>query len=111
MGVRKNQNSLSATEKKRYADAVKRMKADTAKPYNYDKFVRLHATVAASVDPDLNPAHRGPAFLPWHRYLLLKFERDLQTADRVLGGDGSLTIPYWDWTEDDEALAGTQPGG
>jgi tyrosinase len=38
-------------------------------------------------------AHQGPAFFPWHRVLLLQFERDLQQAV----GNPNLGIPYWDW--------------
>ncbi|MGE7186771.1 tyrosinase family protein [Peribacillus sp. NPDC006672] len=43
-----------------------------------------------------NAAHSGPAFLPWHRYFLWLFERDLQSIDP------SVTIPYWDWAADSE---------
>jgi hypothetical protein len=101
MGVRKNQNRLTNAEKARFVAAVKKMKADTAQPYNYDKFVAMHnAAFAGGLDPNLNPAHMGPAFFPWHRYFLLKFENDLKAADIALGGDGSLTLPYWKWTHD-----------
>jgi tyrosinase len=50
-------------------------------------------------------AHRSPMFLPWHRVLLRIFERDLQFADKHLGKDGKITLPYWsfsrqnDWDE------------
>lgn len=110
MGLRKNQNSLSQAEKDRYVQAVLRMKTDTGAPYNYDQFVSLHATIAASTNPDANPAHRGPAFCPWHRYLLAKFEEALQAADRARGGDGSLTLPYWDWTHDNATSPARQRG-
>lgn len=111
MGVRKNQNKLSQPERARFVAAVKKMKTDRLAAYNYDKFVRLHAAVAASNDPDQNPAHRGPAFCPWHRYLLVKFEQDLQAADRQLGNDGSLMLPYWDWTRDHPSRPDRQRAG
>ena len=41
-----------------------------------------------------NGAHRGPAFLPWHRAYIRQFELDL---DRLVPG---VTLPYWDWTAD-----------
>lgn len=41
-------------------------------------------------------ASRGPAFLPWHRLLLLVFEQNLK---RVLG-DNDFGMPYWDWAAD-----------
>ena len=38
-----------------------------------------------------NGIHRGPAFLPWHRYLLVEFEKELQKIR------SNVTLPYWDW--------------
>lgn len=109
VGVRKNQNTLTDAEKLRYTNAVKKMKADTGAAYNYDKYVTIHLAAFAA-DPNANPAHKGPAFFPWHRYFLLKFEHDLQDADRALGGDGSLTLPYWDWTNDNDSDPAKQRG-
>ena len=43
-----------------------------------------------------NAAHRGPAFLPWHREFLRQIEADIQ---RVLG-DSTFGLPYWDWEHD-----------
>jgi tyrosinase len=45
-------------------------------------------------------AHRSPAFLPWHRVHLRLFEKDLQFADKQLGNDGKITLPYWNWIHD-----------
>jgi hypothetical protein len=45
-------------------------------------------------------AHRSPAFLPWHRVFLRLFEKDLQFADKHLGKDGKITLPYWNWIHD-----------
>ena len=109
MGLRKNQNKLTDAEKARFVAAVKKMKADTAAAYNYDKFVTIH-DAAFTGDVNTNPAHMGPSFFPWHRYFLLKFERDLQAADTALGGDGSLTLPYWDWTHDNANESNRQRG-
>jgi tyrosinase len=36
--------------------------------------------------------HGMPLFFPWHRRLILDFERDLQAID------SSVSLPYWDWT-------------
>jgi hypothetical protein len=109
MGIRKNQNKLTAAEKARFVAAVRKMKTDGAAPYNYDKFVLIH-NAAFTGDPNTNPAHLGPAFFPWHRHFLVKFERDLVAADRALGGDGNVTLPYWDWTHDNEGDPGKQRG-
>jgi len=39
--------------------------------------------------------HWRPQFLPWHRYFLRKLELALQEFD------GSVMLPYWDWTNND----------
>ena len=33
----------------------------------------------------------------WHRGYLVEFEHELQKADRELGNDGAIALPYWDW--------------
>ncbi len=106
MNIRKNQNALSATERTRFVAAVKRMKADLV----YDQYVQWHVDAMGQMGPqDVNYAHQGPAFLPWHREFILLFEQDLQKADRALGGDGSISLPYWDWTADQAADPGVNP--
>jgi tyrosinase len=40
------------------------------------------------------------AFGPWHRALLLEFERELQRVNP------SVTIPYWDWAVDQSTSGG-----
>ena len=53
----------------------------------YDKYVSLHVAAMnrftlspqdANSRTRRNSAHRGPAFLPWHREFLYRLERDLQ---------------------------------
>jgi Common central domain of tyrosinase len=82
--VRKSVRSLSADERVRYVNAVKTLKSQG----KYDTYVETHQNAMG--------AHRGPAFLPWHREFLLRFERDLQQAM----GDGNFGLPYWDWAYD-----------
>lgn len=98
MNIRKNIASLTSDEKAKFVNALLELKARG----KYDEFVHAHHHVMVpsilSYEPRdanyRNPAHRGPAFLPWHREFLLQLEQELQTVD------SSVTIPYWDWTQD-----------
>jgi len=40
--------------------------------------------------------HHGPAFLPWHRELLNRFEKLLKSSN------DKVSLHYWDWNEDPE---------
>jgi hypothetical protein len=101
--LRKSVDSLTAAERANLIAAIKALKASG----KYDQYINEHQTAMnqAAVlpgepnDPNFrNIAHRGPAFGPWHRELLRRFELDLQAE--VPG----VTLPYWDWAAD-SALA------
>ncbi|CAL9628170.1 tyrosinase MelC2 [Streptomyces sp. enrichment culture] len=91
MTVRKNQAVLTAEEKRRFTAALLELKRSG----RYDEFVTTHnAFIVSDTDHGERTGHRSPSFLPWHRRLLLEFERALQSVD------ASVALPYWDWTED-----------
>jgi tyrosinase len=98
MRTRKNVRSLTQTEIDTFVKGLLELK----RLGRYDEYVHWHHTVMSpSVwsweprDPNYrNGAHRGPSFLPWHRAFLLQIENDLRKID------ASITIPYWNWTED-----------
>lgn len=107
--VRKDYRSLSDDEKRRFVEALLVLKSTPSKwkgyeSYSvYDALVKIHvdAWFTLTVNEDeprssmyRNAAHRGPAFLPWHRYFLLMLESELRKVD------DSVTIPYWDWTQE-----------
>ncbi|XP_078514926.1 tyrosinase-like [Lissotriton helveticus] len=68
----------------------------------YDVFVWMHTYPVAPflennvLDDTVNLAHVGPNFLPWHRWYLLFFERELQ----LLTHDDDFALPYYDWSMD-----------
>ncbi|GAA2481249.1 tyrosinase family protein [Actinocorallia cavernae] len=94
--VRKNAGALTATERKRFVDAVLEVK----RRGEYDEFVRTHvAYFAADGETQLRTAHMAPSFLPWHRRFLLDMEDALRRVD------ASVTLPYWDWTRDRTATS------
>lgn len=80
----------------------------------YDQFVIWHfvamntpTPAPPSPNPDgRNAAHRGPIFLPWHRFMLRLLELHLQ---RVLG-DTTFGLPYWDWAVDGDTGPAQQLG-
>lgn len=93
---RKNQRDLTRTEKKRLVDAILELKRSG----RYDDFVALHQQYyVTDAESGPRPAHMTPSFFPWHRRYLLEFEEALQAVD------SGVSIPYWDWTQDNTAGA------
>ena len=73
----------------------------------YDEFVVDHLRTAhiQRDGSDLNDAHNGPAFFPWHRQFLIHFEQALQKVS----GNPLLGLPYWDWSVDQSEAPSPQP--
>jgi uncharacterized protein YegL len=106
MRCRKNVKDLSAAEKAKFIQAVLALKNATPSQIpaattdgatsRWDDYVWLHRQV-------MHGAHRGAAFLPWHREFLRIVEQDIRNAV----SDPNLAIPYWDWTT---ARSSADPG-
>ena len=100
MAVRKNVYNLTDAEWAKLVQAIKGLKTSG----RYDSvYVRGHFDVVNHPTPppsggsdQRNGAHRGPAFFPWHREFLRRYERDLQAQ----ASDPNLGLPYWDWATD-----------
>jgi len=106
----------NATARQQYIQGVKLLKQEFPGPTTsdfgiagparqvstYDLFVVWHHVAMFTFTPpsqgDRNAAHRGPVFLPWHRFMLILLELNLQ---RVLN-DEDFGLPYWDWAADGE---------
>jgi tyrosinase len=85
--MRKNINTLTPDELKRFRAAVAQMKSLDA--YYQDErsfgyWARMHGNLCQ---------HAWEEFLTWHRLYLYFFEQHLQDYDP------SVTLPYWDWTD------------
>jgi tyrosinase len=120
-GIRRN-ILTAAGARQQYIEGVRRLKREFLGPTStqlgiagpsrpistYDLFVVWHHIAMNRFTPpnqmDRNAAHRGPVFLPWHRFMLVLLELQLQ---RVLG-DPDFGLPYWDWAADGEASPGQQ---
>ncbi|CAH8515127.1 unnamed protein product [Heterobilharzia americana] len=84
--------------------------------YDYFVFIHLYASRSSLIVDDTNGprcspnehildfAHKGPAFITWHRAYLLLWESELArlgiaVGDSTVQRDGDdFTLPYWDWT-------------
>jgi tyrosinase len=115
--IRKNILSDEDSRNK-YINGVKLLKNDFLRPdwpNTYDIFVYWHHRAMMFFTPggpnptpgqgDRNAAHNGPAFLPWHRWMLILLENHLQ---RVMS-DPNFGLPYWDWSVDGELPPPQQP--
>lgn len=125
MAIRRN-ILTNPTVRDQYIQGVKLLKAEdsgtTTEDVNipgtsqsistYDLFVLWHHVAMMRMTPANNPigrnsAHRGPAFAPWHRVMLMILEQNLQ---RVLS-DPDFGLPYWDWAADGDRDDDQQPSG
>jgi tyrosinase len=88
--ARKNIISLTADELKRFRDAIREMR-------RFDGFFQDERSFAywARIHGN-NCQHGWEEFLTWHRIYLYEFEQRLQDIDPA------VTLPYWDWTQDDQ---------
>lgn len=110
MANRMSVRALTNAKKQAFTDAVWALKREDSPDIpginTYDSYVVRHVQAMSNATPwtgddptdptRRNSAHRGPAFLPWHREFLRRFEADLQRVS----GDPNLTLPYWDWERD-----------
>ena len=100
MRIRRNAAFLSDDEWRRYCNAIVTLK-HTFSPQSsvsiYDQFVALHVCVwglmysTTGAASGIDGAHNGPAFLPWHREFLRRYESALSTVDPT------VSLPYWNW--------------
>jgi hypothetical protein len=91
MGVRKNYRSLTdvEVERDRFVQALHYVKSTGL----VDQFAEMHKRHF------FHGIHTSSHFLPWHREMLLRFERELQKFHP------DVTIPYWDSTVDSSPSA------
>jgi tyrosinase len=83
--VRKDANTLSAAERSRFLFAWRAFRNQLGA--NYVRFQEMHRLVSTAGDE----GHSQPAFLTWHRAMLLDVERELQKIDPSVG------LHYWNW--------------
>ena len=90
---RKDFTQLSRTELDDLADAFNDL---------WDRGI-ISQNAAMHADNFSGGIHRGPAFLPWHRFFLKEVERALQHSRP------QVMLPYWDWTRADSRDLDVEP--
>lgn len=83
--IRKDANTLTPSERDRFLFAWRNFRNQVGT--NYVLFQEMHRLASGAGDE----AHGQPAFLSWHRAMLLQVERELQAIDP------SVALHYWDW--------------
>jgi len=107
--LRKNAAANLSPDVKEYIEGVWALKKEVGADgvNTYDKYVDWHVRAMMENTPPTtnrrNAAHEGPSFLPWHRWMLRRFEEDLQRVRN----NPNFGIPYWDWTADVENPSGS----
>lgn len=96
LNQRKNIDDLSPADLELYKSAVKLLMDNNSDPdsensYNY--FASLHDFFAEGNGCE----HQNELFFPWHRALLVKFEKALQQSNAPV--TCNVTVPYWVWTK------------
>lgn len=92
--VRRNVTDLNAQERLAFTQTLHAMKAMPSSYRDgvnaYDYFVAIHVEAFSNHHSN---AHMSTGFLPWHREMLKRFEKEMQKAS----GNPEMTLPYWDW--------------
>lgn len=99
-GVRRNIAHVSTYERQRFRDAIVALNSRYY-PDGISKWAKqneIHKATSTWAGNDHShhnrDVHREPVFLPWHRELCNRFELLLREVD------ATLSLHYWDWTED-----------
>ncbi|KAI9297856.1 Di-copper centre-containing protein [Neoconidiobolus thromboides FSU 785] len=80
---------LNSDQLKRFLNAVLKLNSTASADY-YTKSTNDH-------NNNVPQAHGVPAFFPWHRVFLRRYEQALQKIDPT------VVLPYWDWSRDSQA--------
>ncbi len=98
--MRRNIYTLTPDELRRLTNAMNALRADGT----YQRFSDLHMQAMMTASPPntantfRNVAHRGPAFLAWHRAFVNDFEDQLRRVDP------SVSLPYWQFENESGSI-------
>lgn len=92
--TRREIRRMSREDQDRWAACVKHMMQNAGGAPESSEFFRIAGYHGW---PNNNCEHAQESFPGWHRAYLCEFESALKAADRALGNDGRIGMPYWDW--------------
>jgi hypothetical protein len=98
-GVRRNISTISEEEQIRFRNAILKLHQDKFYPDGVSHWFKQDQIHQAT------HVHGGPAFLPWHRNLLNKFEELLRKVEP------EISLHYWDWKQDPANINLLGPNG
>ena len=103
--VRRELRSMPVAEQERFVAALKQSmrNRDGAGTSEYARVAAYHGAPLPPHRDDSYCHHNAESFPAWHRFYLVEMEHVIQEADRELGGDGSIALPYWDWLDTSHA--------
>lgn len=93
--IRKNYREMTTMEKELLVDALIDLGPRTTSGTVVNNYATNHNQLSASPNTTI---HNVNDFLPWHRWFILFFEKELQNTS-VTGAD-KIALPYWDWTSE-----------
>jgi hypothetical protein len=98
--VRKDIRAMTPAEQQRYAAAVTHMMKNVdgvPESSPFFKLAGIHGWPGKGTERNYSYCeHRQETFPGWHRAYLCAFEEAMQRADKELGNDGRIGLPYWD---------------
>jgi len=92
--VRNEIRNMSEGEQMRFVNCVKKLMEGEPGQSEWHRIAGYHGW------PTDYCAHRNESFPGWHRAYLKELETALQIADKEIGGDGNIGLPFWDWLDD-----------
>ncbi len=101
--LRREWRTLSHAERTLFLSTVLKLmkRDDDASPSFFDRHAKLYGDNSQAVPEQKikkgGLIHGSPLFLPWRRYFLFLFEKQLQMIEP------SLTLPYWSFGVDSQA--------
>jgi hypothetical protein len=95
--TRKELRAMPQLEQERFCAAICQM-METPGEERQSEFFRIASYNGCFRTKNCH--HGQETFPAWNRAYMSEFEQALRRADMLLGGDGNIGLPYWDWSRE-----------